>query len=255
MDLARVLQGDKPLHYTEISAGDPNGAECRMPRYQTLELRYVHFDLAEIIKAVGYLGLFGIVFAESGLFFGFFLPGDSLLFTAGFLASQGFLNLGMLLLILPIAAITGDSVGYWCGEKFGRKLFTREDSFWFHKKHLVTAHEFYEKHGGKAIVLARFLPVVRTFVPIVAGMGQMSYRRFLFFNVFGGLFWSLGLTAGGYVFGSVIPDVDRYLIPVILLIIIASILPNVIYIYKENRSEINAWVRARGRETPRLDHR
>ena len=209
-----------------------------------------HLDLKEIIQAVGYIGLFAIVFAESGLFFGFFLPGDSLLFTAGFLASQDLLNLPTLMVLLSIAAITGDSVGYWCGEKFGRKLFTREDSIWFHKKHLITAHDFYEKHGGKAIVLARFLPAVRTFVPIVAGMAQMSYRKFLFYNVWGGLFWVISLTGGGYVFGSVIPDVDRYLIPVVLLIIIVSAMPTAIHIYRENRREIHDWVRGRLSRSP-----
>jgi membrane-associated protein len=206
-----------------------------------------HLDLKELIQAVGYVGLFAIVFAESGLFFGFFLPGDSLLFTAGFIASQrpDLLNLPTLMVLLSIAAIAGDSVGYWSGEKFGRRLFQREDSIWFHKKHLVTAHEFYEKHGGKAIILARFLPAVRTFVPIVAGMAQMSYRRFLFFNVFGGLFWVIGLSGAGFVFGNVIPDVDRYLIPVILLIIIVSALPTAIHLYRENRRGIHSWVRAR----------
>lgn len=205
----------------------------------------MHFDLQEIIKAVGYFGLFAIVFAESGLFFGFFLPGDSLLFTAGFLASQGIFQLPILLLMLPIGAITGDSVGYWTGERFGRRLFTREDSVWFHKKHLVTAHEFYEKHGGKAIVLARFLPAVRTFVPIVAGMAQMSYRKFLFWNVLGGLLWSLGLTTAGYVFGSVVPDVDKYLLPVIVLIIVVSAAPTAIHIWRENGQDILAWLRSR----------
>jgi len=206
-----------------------------------------NLDLKELIQAVGYVGLFAIVFAESGLFFGFFLPGDSLLFTAGFIASQrpDLLNLPSLMVLLAIAAIAGDSVGYWSGEKFGRRLFQREDSIWFHKKHLVTAHEFYEKHGGKAIILARFLPAVRTFVPIVAGMAQMSYRRFLFFNVFGGMFWVIGLSGAGFVFGNVVPDVDRYLIPVILLIIIASALPTAIHLYRENRRGIHSWVRAR----------
>jgi len=206
-----------------------------------------HLDLKELIQAVGYIGLFAIVFAESGLFFGFFLPGDSLLFTAGFIASQrpDLFNLPTMMVLLAIAAIAGDSVGYWSGEKFGRRLFQREDSIWFHKKHLVTAHEFYEKHGGKAIILARFLPAVRTFVPIVAGMAQMSYRRFLLFNVFGGLFWVIGLSGAGFVFGNVVPDVDRYLIPVILLIIIVSALPTAIHIYRENRRGIHNWVRAR----------
>jgi membrane-associated protein len=213
----------------------------------------LHFDLKSLIEAVGYVGLFAIVFAESGLFFGFFLPGDSLLFTAGFLASQGLFELPVLIVLLSIAAITGDSVGYWCGEKFGRKLFTREDSIWFHKKHLITAHEFYERHGGKAIILARFLPAVRTFVPIVAGMGRMSYRKFLFYNVFGGLFWVISMTVGGYfltdairrLFGISEKDIDKVLIPVVLVIIVVSGLPTMIHLYKENRQTINAWVRAR----------
>ena len=210
----------------------------------------LHVDLKTLILAVGYVGLFAIVFAESGLFFGFFLPGDSLLFTTGFLASQGFFDLGTLLVLLSIAAIAGDSVGYWSGERFGRRLFNREDSIWFHKKHLVTAAEFYEKHGGKAIILARFLPAVRTFVPIVAGMAQMRYARFLAFNVWGGLFWVVGLTGGGYVFGSTIPDVDRYLIPVVLLIIVVSALPTAIHLYRENRREISSWIRGRLARTP-----
>jgi membrane-associated protein len=213
----------------------------------------LHFDLKEVIEAVGYVGLFAIVFAESGLFFGFFLPGDSLLFTAGFLASQGIFELPILIVLLSIAAITGDSAGYWCGEKFGRKLFTREDSIWFHKKHLVTAHEFYERHGGKAIVLARFLPAVRTFVPIVAGMGQMSYRKFLAYNVCGGMFWVISMTAGGYfltdairrLFGISEKDIDKILIPIVLIIIVASALPTMIHLYRENRETINAWIRSR----------
>jgi membrane-associated protein len=212
----------------------------------------VHFDLAELLRSIVasigplvYLAVFFVIFAESGLFFGFFLPGDSLLFTLGLLASQNVLNLPLMLVLWPIAAITGDSVGYWFGERYGRRLFTREDSIWFHKKHLVTAHEFYEKHGGKAIVLARFLPAVRTFVPIVAGMAQMSYQKFLFWNVLGGLGWSLGMTIGGYFLGSVIPDVDKYLIPIVLLIIIVSVLPTMLHIYKDNKTQINGFFRAK----------
>jgi membrane-associated protein len=202
----------------------------------------VNLDLAELLRSVVasigplvYLAVFFVLFAESGLFFGFFLPGDSLLFTLGLLASQQVLSLPLMLVLWPIAAISGDSVGYWFGERYGRRLFTREDSIWFHKKHLVTAHEFYEKHGGKAIVLARFIPAVRTFVPIVAGMAQMSYRRFLFWNVLGGLGWSLGVTIAGFFLGSIIPDVDKYLIPIVLLIIVVSALPPVIHFYKERR--------------------
>ena len=208
------------------------------------------FDLKTILLTVGYVGIFAIVFAENGLFFGFFLPGDSLLFTAGFLASQGYFSLAVLLVLLSVASISGNSVGYWFGERVGRRLFTRENSIWFHKKHLVTAHEFYDKHGGKAIVLARFLPIVRTFVPIVAGLAQMTHARFLLFNVVGGLVWVFGLTCGGYVFGSVIPDVDRYLLPVVLLIIIVSIMPTALHVYRENRRQIHTWVRARLARSP-----
>jgi membrane-associated protein len=203
----------------------------------------VNLDLAELLRSIVasigplvYLAVFFVLFAESGLFFGFFLPGDSLLFTLGLLASQQVLSLPVMLLLWPVAAVTGDSVGYWFGERYGRRLFTREDSIWFHKKHLVTAHDFYEKHGGKAIVLARFIPAVRTFVPIVAGMAQMSYRKFLFWNLLGGIGWSLGVTIAGYFLGSVIPDVDKYLIPIVLLIILVSALPPVIHLYKERRS-------------------
>ncbi|MCC6173722.1 MAG: VTT domain-containing protein [Chloroflexi bacterium] len=211
------------------------------------------FDLLEIIRAVGYVGLFGIVFAESGLFFGFFLPGDSLLFTAGFLASQGVFNLPVLMLLLSIAAITGDSVGYWTGEKFGRRLFKDNSSFWRNPKHLDAAHEFYEKHGGKAIILARFLPAVRTFVPIVAGMAQMSYRKFLFFNIFGGIGWVVLLTGAGFALIELIKgpyelifkkpfgpeDIDKVLLPVILVIIVVSVLPTAIHLYRENREFIH----------------
>lgn len=216
------------------------------------ELKHL-LDLKTIIPLVGYPGLFAIVFAESGLFFGFFLPGDSLLFTAGFLASQGYFDPWILMVLLSIAAIGGDSVGYWTGEKFGRRLFQREDSFWFNKKHLDTAAAFYEKHGGKAIVLARFIPIVRTFVPIVAGMARMSYRNFLFYNVFGGLFWVISLVGAGYLLVDALrvpyrlvygreftpEDIDRLLLPIIALIIIVSVLPPVWHVYKENRQAIH----------------
>lgn len=200
-------------------------------------------DLKDLIEAVGYVGLFAIVFAESGLFFGFFLPGDSLLFTAGFIASQGVFSLPVLMGLLIVAAITGDSVGYWSGEKFGRRLFTNEKSFWRNPKRLEAAHAFYEKHGGKAIVLARFIPAVRTFVPIAAGMAGMSYRKFLFWNVFGGIGWVVSMTAGGYyltdalrqMFGLAEKDIDKILLPVIAIIIIVSVLPAAWHMYTENR--------------------
>lgn len=207
----------------------------------------MHLDLQSLIKAFGYGFVFAVVFAESGLLIGFFLPGDSLLFTAGFIASQGFLDIGLLAAGAFVCAVAGDSVGYSFGYRVGRRLFQREDSIWFHKKHLLRAQAFYERHGGKAIVLARFLPIVRTFAPIVAGMGSMKYSRFVFFNLFGGLLWGVGVTVAGYYFGRLLPadEVDRYLLPVILLIIVISVLPSVIHVWRESGDEIMAWLRRR----------
>ncbi len=184
-----------------------------------------HFDIAELIRAVGYLGVFGIVFLESGLLIGFFFPGDSLLFTAGFLASQGFLDIKILIAGCFIFAVLGDSIGYYIGHKLGPKIFKKEDSIIFHKKHLDRAQRFYDKHGGKTIILARFIPVIRAFAPVVAGAGKMDYKRFVFFNFFGGVLWAIGVTLAGYYLGSLIPDVDKYLLPIVGLIIVASILP------------------------------
>lgn len=203
-----------------------------------------HFDLTEIIRTIGYLGVFGIIFAETGLLIGFFLPGDSLLFTAGFLASQGFLNIHILAIGCFVAAVTGDSVGYYIGHKYGRKLFKREDSLFFHKDHLVRAEKFYEKYGGKTIIIARFMPVVRTFAPVVAGIGKMHYSTFITYNVVGALLWAVALPYAGYYLGSSIPDIDKYLYPIIVLIIVASILPPLIEIFKhkENRHKLRAFI-------------
>lgn len=198
--------------------------------------------MEDLIRTGGYLLVFGFVFAESGLLIGFFLPGDSLLFTAGFLASleQPVFSLPVLLIGCFIAAVTGDSVGYAFGRRVGRRLFQREDSLLFHKKNLIRAHEFYEKHGGKTIVLARFMPFVRTFAPIVAGMGEMEYGRFVAFNLIGGLLWAVGVTLAGYFLGSLIPDVDRYLLPIIAIIILISVAPAAYHVLKEpeNRASL-----------------
>jgi len=191
------------------------------------------FDLAQIIETVGYIGLFAIVFAESGLFFGFFLPGDSLLLTAGLLASQGKLDLPILLIALPVAAILGDSVGYWFGKKAGPRIFTRDDSLLFRRKNLLAAQTFYERHGGKTIILARFMPFIRTFAPIVAGAVEMKYPRFLFFNVVGAILWAIGVTAAGYYLGQSIPDIDRYFLIVVAAVIALSALPTMIHLAKE----------------------
>ena len=155
-----------------------------------------------LIKSFGLLGIFFIVFAESGLFFGFFFPGDSLLLTAGLFASRGDLNLILLIALSTIAAITGDTTGYWIGRKMGEKLFAKEESRFFKKSHLLKAQDFYNKHGGKTIVLARFMPFVRTFAPMVAGAEKMNYTAFLTYNVVGGLLWGAGLPFVGYGIGT-----------------------------------------------------
>lgn len=194
-------------------------------------------DLQGLIASIGYLGIFGMAFAESGLFFGFFLPGDSLLFTAGFLASQNIFNIWILLPLITIGAIGGDSVGFWTGRKFGSWLIKQKESFFFQKKHLETAKRFYDKHGGKTLILARFMPAIRTFAPIVAGMAEMHYGSFVTYNVIGGLLWSFGLTLLGYFLGSVIPDADKYLLPIIGVIILASVLPAIIHFIRDKQKQ------------------
>jgi membrane-associated protein len=200
------------------------------------------FNLEGIIKTAGYAGLFGIIFAESGLLIGFFLPGDSLLFTAGFLASQGYLNIWILAPLLFVAAVTGDSVGYTFGYRVGPKIFKKEDSLFFHKDHLVKAQNFFQKHGGKTIILARFLPVVRTFAPILAGVGKMRYATFLFYNVVGGLLWAAGLTFLGFFLGKVVPDIDKYLLPIVLVIIVVSIAPSAWHVLKDKSTREKIWL-------------
>jgi len=186
-----------------------------------------------IIATVGIVGVIVIIFAETGLFFGFFFPGDSLLFTAGFLASQHQISFAWLLVGAFVAAAIGDSVGYAFGKKVGPALFVKEDSIFFDKKHITRAQHFYEKYGKKTIILARFIPVVRTFAPIVAGIGNMTYRAFISFNIIGGFLWTWAMLWLGYGFGSIIPDPDRYVIPAVILIIIISALPALREIFKK----------------------
>jgi len=196
----------------------------------------LHPDVRQLVVFFGpftTLAIAAVIFAESGLFIGAFLPGDSLLFTAGFLASQGLLNIYILVPVLFVAAVAGDSVGYTFGHKVGKRLFRKEDSWLFHKKHLVRAEAFYEKHGGKTVVIARFLPIVRTFAPIVAGMGNMRYKRFLAYNVVGAFLWAVCITLAGYFLGKSIPDVDRYLLPIILFIIFISVAPTAAHILND----------------------
>jgi membrane-associated protein len=185
--------------------------------------RLYHFE--ELIRWGGHVVLVAIVFAETGLLAGFFLPGDSLLVTAGLLAAAKVINVWLLLGELSAAAILGDTLNYAIGRRLGEKLFTREDSFFFRKDHLVRTQRFYEKYGAKTIVLARFVPIVRTFAPAVAGVGQMRYRRFLFFNIAGGIAWVLAMVLTGYFLGRSIPNVDRHVHQIIFIVIFLSFIP------------------------------
>jgi membrane-associated protein len=181
--------------------------------------------LFELVRWGCYVALVAIVFIETGLLIGFFLPGDSLLITAGLVAAAGGLDIWWLNLLLSVAAIVGDSVGYAIGYRTGPRIFTREDSRWFNRAHLVRTREFYERHGGKTIVLARFIPIIRTFAPVVAGVGQMEYRRFLAYNVLGGIGWVASMTWAGYLLGHAIPDIGRYIHVVIVVVVILSCIP------------------------------
>lgn len=189
-------------------------------------------DPKTLVEAGGYIGLFAIIFAESGLLIGFFLPGDSLLFTAGFLSSQGFLNIWILVPLLFVAAVTGDAVGYLFGKKFGPRVFNKEESFFFHPKHVDKTSQFFEKYGTKTIMLARFIPVVRTFAPIMAGVGGMKYTTFVRYNVIGALIWAVGMTLLGYIFGEMVPHAEKYVVPIVIVIILTSFIPPVIEYFK-----------------------
>ncbi len=189
-----------------------------------------------IISSLGLVGVIVAIFAESGLLIGFFLPGDSLLFTAGLFASKGYLDLTVLLIVGFVAAVLGDSTGYAFGRKMGQKFFTKEESLFFSKKRVEQAQKFYDKHGKKTIILARFVPVVRTFAPILAGIGKMNYSVFLRYNIVGGFIWIVGVTMAGFTLGRMIPDIDKYLLPIIALIILLSILPPIFHIIKEKRA-------------------
>ncbi len=188
-----------------------------------------------LLTSFGYAALFAIVFAESGLFFGFFLPGDSLLFTAGLLASRGLFNIWLMVPGVAIAAILGDQVGYWMGHKYGRGFFNKPESMFRTPRHVEEAEAFYRKHGPMAIVLARFVPVVRTFAPIVAGIGSMDYRAFVTYNILGGVLWSTSLLLAGYYLGKILPDAGNEITLVILAIVVVSTIPLVMEFLKRMR--------------------
>jgi membrane-associated protein len=187
------------------------------------------------IVAAGYIVIAAIIFAECGLLIGFFLPGDSLLFTAGFLASQHQVgvDIGVLSVVCGVSAAVGPLVGYWYGKALGPRIFSREDSFWFHRRHLQRAHEFYERYGARALILARFMPVVRTFAPVVAGVAAMDYRRFVVYTIVGAVLWAVGVTWAGYFLGSLIPDASKYLEYIVALIVVVSIAPPIIHLLRE----------------------
>ncbi len=198
----------------------------------------LNIDLPILIRAIGYFGIFFIIFAESGLFFGFFLPGDTLLFSAGLLASQGYFNIALLVLVVTFAAVLGDQIGYLFGFKVGPKIFSHDDSFFFKRKHIAEAEDFYREHGKKAIVLARFIPVVRTFIPILAGVGKMHYKTFISYNILGGLIWATGITLLGYFLGQQIPNIDTYLLPILLGIVFISFLPTIVsFLYNKLKNK------------------
>lgn len=204
-------------------------------------------DLVELVKWAGVIGVAIIVFAESGLLIGAFLPGDSLLFTAGFLTYTGFLSIDihLLVVILFVAAVLGDSTGYTFGRRVGRKLFNRPDSKLFKQSYVEKAESFYEKHGGKTIIMARFVPFVRTFAPVIAGTAKMNYRTFLSYNVIGALLWAVGITYLGYFLGSWFEsmglDIDQVILPAAAIIILISIAPPIYHILKEQKQRDAIW--------------
>jgi membrane-associated protein len=188
------------------------------------------FEASAIIKTAGLMGIFITIFSESGLLFGFFLPGDTLLFAAGIFASQGFFSITFLIIGATIAAIVGDSVGYWMGKNVGRNIFAHKSSplLGISKNHIDRAERFYQSHGPVTIVIARFIPVIRTFAPILAGVAHMNYRKFLTYNIIGGVLWCVSLPLLGYYFGSLIPNPDRFLLPIVSLVMIVSFVPFII---------------------------
>jgi membrane-associated protein len=209
------------------------------------------FDFADFATQAGpwaaVLVLMAIIFAESGLLIGFFLPGDSILFTAGFLVHAGILkfDIHLLVVLVFLAAVLGDGVGYLFGRKIGRRLFQRPNSLLFRQENIQKAEEFYEKHGSNTIVIARFIPVVRTFAPIVAGVGKMTYPTFLTFNIIGALLWAVGITYAGYYVGAGLEklgiEVDTILLPIIAIIILISVLPPMIHIFKDEKRRTAMW--------------
>lgn len=198
-------------------------------------------NVEQWIQSGGLLLVGLIVFAESGLLVGFFLPGDTLLFSAGFFASQGHLPIAGLLAIIVLAAVIGDNVGYEIGKRTGHRIFTKKDGVLFRHEYIARAEKFYERHGGKTITLARFVPIVRTFAPIVAGVGHMDRKKFIFYNIAGAFIWGVGVTLLGYFLGSKIPNVEKYLLPAVGVATLLTFGPPLIHLLKD--SKIRAWLK------------
>lgn len=194
-------------------------------------------DLVGAIKAVGYAGIWGTVFLESGVLVFFFMPGDSLLFTAGFIASQGYLHIGILAAGCFVAAVTGNMLGYEVGRRVGMRIFAHGDRRFIKTEHLELTRNFYARHGAMAVISARFMPIVRTFVPFLAGVAQMPYRQFMLYTVIGAFLWGVCLTVAGYYFGRLLPPehIDRFLLPIILCIIVASFIPSALHLRHERK--------------------
>lgn len=203
-------------------------------------LLHTLYDVEGLIRWGGPLLVWIIVFIETGFFVGFFLPGDSLLVTAGVFAAAGKISLPQLLFPAMFLAILGDQVGYWIGRSAGASLYRREDSFLFRRSHLQRAHEFYEKHGSKTVILARFIPIIRTFCPLVAGAAGMTYRRYLPYDIFGGIFWVGSMILGGYTLGRSVPNIGQRIHYVIAVVIVLSLLPPIISILRARHQSKSA---------------
>jgi membrane-associated protein len=191
-----------------------------------------------LIKVAGLFGVIAIIFVESGFFFGFFLPGDSLLFAAGFVASRGMFDLPTLLIGCIIAAVLAGYIGYWFGRTAGHKLFEKADSLLFRRKHLDDTRRFFDKYGNKTVVLSRFVPVIRTFAPIFAGIGEMNFRRFSMWNIVGGILWPMIIILAGYYLGRYIPGVEKYLLPIVLVVVLVSVLPGVLEWHRNRKKSV-----------------
>lgn len=198
------------------------------------------YNVPELIRMVGFYGLILIIFAETGLLVGFFLPGDSLLITAGLFAARGDLDYPLLVMTLIPAAIIGNATGYFIGHRTGKALYSRPDSLLFRREHLQMTHDYYERHGGKTIILAQFIPILRTFAPVVAGVGEMGYRQFATFNVVGAILWVGGMTTAGYALGNAIPDIESRIHYVVAVVIAISLLPPGIALLKRRLNKAPA---------------